>query len=146
MGLSPAELKSALHGFIGFGVTPFYQDFRINEESFPENASRLEKHCDVVVAMGNNGEIFSLSVPQQKLVGLIVVEEIGKRKPVLVGTGFLLPDSRELAQAAETYGADGILILPPRYHKSNDDGLFACYQAIAQSNQSRRHPLPDTRI
>src|SRR5664279_3597278 len=87
MGLSFTELKSLLHGLIGFGVTPFHQDFTIDKESLRRNAAHLAHHCDIVVALGNNGEIFSLSLEEQKLVGRAVVEEVGKRKPVLVGTG-----------------------------------------------------------
>ncbi len=133
MGLSPAELKSALHGLIGFGVTPFHQDLTIDEQSLRQNAAHLAKYCDLVVALGNNGEIFSLSLNEQKLVGRTVVEEVGKRKPVLVGTGFSLPDTCELAQAAEAYGADGILILPPHFSRSNEEGMFAYYQAAAKA-------------
>jgi 5-dehydro-4-deoxyglucarate dehydratase len=133
MGRSPAELKSSLHGLIGFGVTPFHQDLKIDEQSLRRNAAHVAEYCDVVVALGNNGEIFSLSINEQKLVGRTVVEEVGKRKPVLVGTGFSLPDTCELAQAAEAYGADGILILPPHFSRSNDDGMFAYYQAAAKA-------------
>ncbi len=79
----------------------------------------------MVVALGNNGEIFSLSRNEQILVGRNVVEEVGKRKPVLVGLGFSYPDTRELAKEAEGYGADGVLVLPPHYSRSNDDGMFA---------------------
>ena len=133
MGPSPAELKSSLHGLIGFGVTPFHQNLTIDEESLRRNAAHLAKYCDVVVALGNNGEIFSLSIDEQKLVGRTVVEEVGKRKPVLVGSGFSLPDTCELARAAEAYGADGILILPPHYTNSNDEGIFAYYQTAAKA-------------
>ena len=133
MGRSPAELKSSLEGLIGFGVTPFHQDLKVDVESLRQNAAHLANYCDIVVALGNNGEIFSLSLEEQKLVGRNVVEEIGKRKPVLVGTGFSLPDTCELARAAEAYGADGILILPPYYKNSNEDGLFAYYQAAAKA-------------
>jgi 5-dehydro-4-deoxyglucarate dehydratase len=133
MGLSPTELKSSLQGLIGFGVTPFHQDLKIDEESLRRNAAHLAKYCDVVVALGNNGEIFSLSLDEQKLVGRTVVEEVGKRKPVLVGTGFSFPDACELARSAEAYGADGILVLPPHYSHSNDDGVFAYYRAAAEA-------------
>jgi 5-dehydro-4-deoxyglucarate dehydratase len=131
MGLSPAELKSSLRGLIGFGVTPFHQDFTIDQEALRRNATHLAKYCDVVVALGNNGEIFSLSLEEQKLVGRSVVEEVGKRKPVVVGLGFSFSDTRELAKAAEAYGADGVLVLPPHYSRSNDDGMFAYYKAAA---------------
>jgi 5-dehydro-4-deoxyglucarate dehydratase len=130
---SPAELRSSLQGLIGFGVTPFHQDLKVDVESLRQNAAHLARYCEVVVALGNNGEIFSLSVEEQKLVGRNVVEEVGKRKPVLVGTGFSLPDTCELARAAEAYGADGILVLPPHYKSANEDGLFAYYQAAAKA-------------
>jgi 5-dehydro-4-deoxyglucarate dehydratase len=133
MGLSPAELKSSLSGLIGFGVTPFHQDLTVDLESLRQNAEHLAKVCDVVVALGNNGEIFSLSFDEQILIGRTVVGEVGKRKPVLVGTGFSLPDTCELAKTAEAYGADGILILPPHYSKTNDDGIFAYCSAVARA-------------
>jgi len=91
MGLSHAALKASLRGLVGFGVTPFYRDFTIDQESLRRNAAHLAKRCDVVVALGNNGEIFSLSFNEQILVGRYVVEEIGGRKPVLVGVGFRFP-------------------------------------------------------
>ncbi len=135
MGLSFTELKSSLHGLIGFGVTPFHRDYTLDKESLRRNAADLAKHCDIVVALGNNGEIFSLSLEEQKQVGRAVVEEVGRRKPVLVGTGFSFPDSCELAKSAEAYGADGILILPPHQMKSTEDGLFGYYQAVANATQ-----------
>ena len=104
MARTPTELRSSLQGLIGFGVTPFHQDFKVDVESLRQNAAHLARYCDVVVALGNNGEIFSLSVEEQKLVGRNVVEEVGKRKPVLVGTGFSLPDTCELVRAAEASG------------------------------------------
>ena len=133
MGLSHAALKASLRGLVGFGVTPFYRDFTIDQESLRRNAAHLAKHCDVVVALGNNGEIFSLSFNEQILVGRCVVEEIGGRKPVLVGVGFSFSDTRELAREAEKYGADGVLVLPPHYSKSNDEGMFAYYKAAASA-------------
>ena len=131
MGLSHAELKASLRGLIGFGVTPFHTDFTIDQEALRKNAAHLAKYCDVVVALGNNGEIFSVSVNEQISVGRIVVEEVGGRKPVVIGIGFSFSDTRELAREADRYGADGVLVLPPHYSKPSDDGLFAYYQAAA---------------
>jgi len=133
MPRSPEELKSSLRGLIGFGVTPFHDDLSIDFEALRENASRLAEACDVVVPLGNNGEIFSLSATEQKLVGQAVVDEVRGRKPVLVGVGFCLPVARDLAQAAEACGADGILALPPWVASAGDDGLFAYFQSIADA-------------
>jgi 5-dehydro-4-deoxyglucarate dehydratase len=128
-------LKTALRGIIGFGVTPFHPDFSINPDALRENASHLAATCDVVVALGNNGEIFSVSPEEHKTVGRAVVEEVRGRKPVLVGVGFCMPVACELARAAESYGADGVLALPPQYTNTTDDGLFEYYRAVAHATK-----------
>jgi 5-dehydro-4-deoxyglucarate dehydratase len=132
---TPDELKAALRGIIGFGVTPFHEDYSINFKALRENAAHLAEHCDVIVPLGNNGEIYSLTAEERKAVGRAVVEEVGRRKPVVVGVGFALPVARELVQAAEEYGADGVLILPPQFVPAHDDGLFEYYRSLASSTR-----------
>jgi 5-dehydro-4-deoxyglucarate dehydratase len=132
---TPEELKERLEGIVGFGVTPFHGDFTINKQALRQNAAHLAEHCDVVVPLGNNGEIYSLTPEERKSVGQAVVEEVRGRKPVVVGVGYALPVARELARAAEAYGADGILILPPQFVQANDDGLFEYYRAVASATR-----------
>ena len=38
-------------------------------------------------------------------------------------------------KAAEAYGADGILVLPPSVTPANDDGLVDYYRAVAASTK-----------
>ncbi len=135
MPLAVPELKASLRGIVGFGVTPFAQDLSVNYEALRENAARLVESCDVVVPLAGNGEIYSLSLDEHKRVGRTVVEEVHGRKPVLVGVGFSAPIARELAQAAEAYGADGILTLPPYFTQANDDGLFEYYRTVARATR-----------
>jgi 5-dehydro-4-deoxyglucarate dehydratase len=127
------QVKASLEGIIGFGVTPFHEDFSLNLDALRQNAGFLAKWCEVVVPLAGNGEIYSLSIEEHKIVGQAVVEELAGRKPVLVGVGFSAPIARDLAQAAESYGADGILILPPYFTHANDDGLYEYYRTIAAS-------------
>jgi 5-dehydro-4-deoxyglucarate dehydratase len=49
--------------------------------------------------------------------------------------GLTMPIARDLAQAAEAYGADGVLVLPPYFTHANDDGLFEYYRSIAQATK-----------
>jgi dihydrodipicolinate synthase/N-acetylneuraminate lyase len=135
MARSSQELKASLRGIVGFGVTPFHGDFSVNLKALRENAESLAQTCDVVVPLGNNGEVYSLSPEEQKQVGRTVVEEVGGRKPVIVGMGFSLPLAVDLAVAAEAYGADGVLILPPCYSHVTDDGLFEYYRNIAAATK-----------
>ncbi len=129
------ELKSSLRGIIGFGVTPFNKDLTINIEALRQNAVYLVEYCDVIVPLAGNGEIYSLSPEEHKVVGRTVVEEVHGRKPVIVGVGFSPPIARDLAQAAEAYGADGVLVLPPYFTHANDDGLFEYYSSIASATK-----------
>ncbi len=131
MALDARELNSSLQGIIGFGVTPFHKDLSLNLEALRQNAADLVKSCDVIVPLAGNGEIYSLSLEEHKAVGRAVVEEVHGRKPVLVGVGFSVPIARELAQAAEAYGADGVLALSPYFTHANDDGLYEYYRSIA---------------
>ena len=135
MSLTIGELKSALQGIIGFGVTPFYDDLSLNIEALRRNAAFLADHCEVVVPLAGNGEIYSLSPEEHKTVGKAVVEEVRGRKPVVIGIGYSMPIACEMARAAEAYGADGVLILPPYFTSSNDDGLYDYYRSIAQATK-----------
>lgn len=129
------DLKVSLRGIIGFGVTPFHKDLSINIEGLRQNAGYLVEHCDIIVPLAGNGEIFSLSPEEHKVVGRAVVEEVHGRKPVVVGVGFSVPLARELAQAAEAYGADGVLALPPYFTRANDEGLFEYYRSISSATK-----------
>ncbi|MGH9455369.1 MAG: dihydrodipicolinate synthase family protein [Terriglobia bacterium] len=133
--LDPRELKQAMRGIVGFGVTPFHEDFSIDFDALRANSAYLAEHCDVVVPLGNNGEIYSLTPEERKAVGRAVVEEVGGRKPVVAGIGFALPVAQELARAAEEYGADGVLLLPPQFVPAHDSGLFDYYQSVAAATR-----------
>ncbi|MGH9326301.1 MAG: dihydrodipicolinate synthase family protein [Terriglobia bacterium] len=131
----PEELKQSLRGIVGFGVTPFHDDYSINFDALRANAAFLAEHCDVVVPLGNNGEIYSLTPEERKAVGRAVVEEVRGRKPVVVGIGFALPVASQLARAAEEYGADGVLLLPPQFVPAGDDGLLEYYRSVASATR-----------
>lgn len=131
--MTPDELRASLKGIVGFGVTPFHQDLTLNIDALRRNAAHLAENCEVVVALGNNGEIFSLVPEEQKIVASHVVEEVRGRRPVLVGVGFSAPVARELARSAEAAGADGVLVLPPHLTAANDDGLFEYYRTVAEA-------------
>jgi 5-dehydro-4-deoxyglucarate dehydratase len=133
--MTPEELRASLKGIVGFGVTPFHQDLTLNLDALRRNAAHLAEHCEVVVALGNNGEIFSLAPDEQQIVARQVIEEVRGRRPVLVGVGFSAPVARELARSAEAAGADGVLVLPPHLTVANDDGLFEYYRTVAAATK-----------
>jgi dihydrodipicolinate synthase/N-acetylneuraminate lyase len=133
MGKTPQQLRDALEGIIGFGVTPIAPDLTIETMALRKNARALAEVCEVVVPLGNNGEVHSLSPEEQEEVGKIVVEEIAGRRPVVIGMGHSLPVCLALAAAAERNGADGILILPPVVSHASEDGVYQYYRRIAEA-------------
>ena len=135
MSLGSEELRAALQGIVGFGVTPFHEDLSVDMDALRQNAAFLAEHCEVVVPLAGNGEIYALSPQEHKTIGQAVVDEVDGRKPVLVGVGFTVPIARDLAEAAEGYGADGVLVLPPYFTHANDDGLYEYYSSIAQATR-----------
>jgi len=132
MTMSPSELRAKLKGIVGFGVTPFYENLQINLEALRQNAEHLTQHCDAVIPLGHNGELFSLTPEEQRTVASTVIGIVRKRRPVIVGVGLSVAVASELAKSAEAAGADGILILPP-YGQTNDDGLYEYYRSIVSA-------------
>ena len=57
------------------------------------------------------------------------------RMPVVAGTGFNTPIGCEMARRAEKGGAEFLLVLPPYYGASPEDGLFAYYEAIGAASE-----------
>ena len=59
---------------------------------------------------------------------------MNKRVPVRAGTGSNCTKTAiMLSQEAQSYGADGLLIVSPYYNKATQNGLIAHYTAIADS-------------
>ena len=108
MPLGKEELKSALQGIVGFGVTPFRDDLSVDVEAVRQNAAYLAEHCEVVVPLAGNGELYALSPEEHKTIGQAVVDEVHGKRPVLVGVGLTMPIAQDLAKAAGP-GASSLL-------------------------------------
>ncbi|HYW72163.1 MAG TPA: 5-dehydro-4-deoxyglucarate dehydratase [Pyrinomonadaceae bacterium] len=130
--MEPLELRNQLAGVIAFPITPFNADLSLDEDGLRANLERLLAHpVSAVVAAGGTGEMYTLTPAEHLEVIRITVEIAAGRAPVIAGVGFGLRLGAELAQAAASAGADGILIFPPYYPNADDEGLFEYYRAIA---------------
>ncbi len=126
------ELRSKLQSVIAFPITPFKPDLSLDLDGLRDNLERLLAHqLSAVVAAGGTGEMYSLTPDEHGEVIRATVAVVGKRVPVIAGVGFGQRLGAELAHAAETDGADGILIFPPYYPNADDEGLFEYYRSIA---------------
>jgi 5-dehydro-4-deoxyglucarate dehydratase len=130
--MNQADLRSRLRGVIAFPVTPFQADLSLDAAGLRRNLDALMKHdVAAVVAAGGTGELYSLSPREQLEVVRTTVEAVGRRVPVIAGTGLNGPLSIVMARQAAEAGADAVLALPPYYPGADDEGLAEYYAAIA---------------
>lgn len=134
MVLSPARLREALTGVIGFPITPFRRDLSVDIEALKRNVHAMLEHpLAAIVAAGGTGELYSLTPREHLHVVSLVVEEARGKLPVIAGTGFNSVLGAELASQAAAAGASGILAFPPYYPGAEEDGLVQYYAALGRA-------------
>jgi 5-dehydro-4-deoxyglucarate dehydratase len=127
-------LRARLRGVIAFPVTPFREDLSLDLPGLRANIQRLiEYPVSAIVAAGGTGEMYSLTPAEHSEVVKAIVEEVGRRVPVICGTGFNRQIAIDLAQQSAKLGADAILALPPYYPNADDEALSDYYAAIGAS-------------
>lgn len=116
-------------------VTPFTAAGAVDEESFVAHVEwQIAEGSHGLVPVGTTGESPTLSHAEHKRVVELCIKTAAGRVPVIAGAGSNnTTEAIELAQHAEEAGADAILVVTPYYNKPTQKGLFAHYQAIAES-------------
>ncbi len=122
--------------FTGSGVaivTPFTgDDLKINFSLFEEIIEhQIQNGTDAIVVCGTTGEKSTLVYDEHVEALRIAVETVGKRVPVIAGTGS--NDTKHavmLSNDAERFGVDGLLMVTPYYNKASQDGLIESYSYI----------------
>jgi 4-hydroxy-tetrahydrodipicolinate synthase len=120
--------------FTGSGValvTPF------NERGVNEPVLRdlvrfhLREGTNALVVNGSTGEASTMSPDEQLQAARVVVDEAGKRVPVIVGCGGSDTAAvSALAANARAAGADAVLVSPPPYNKPPQRGIVAHYRRV----------------
>ncbi len=118
-------------------ITPFHEDFSIDEEKYREFIRfQIDNGCQPLT-MGTTGESATLSHNEHHSAIEITVDEAkksGKNPFVLAGTGSnSTQESISLSQYAEKAGADGCLVVVPYYNKPVQHSLIDHFSAIADS-------------
>lgn len=118
-------------------ITPFHEDFNIDEDKYREFIRfQIENGCQPLT-MGTTGESATLSHEEHHYAIDITVDEAkksGKDPFVLAGTGSnSTKEAISLSLYAEEAGADGCLIVVPYYNKPVQHSLIDHYSAIADA-------------
>jgi len=116
-------------------VTPFDAKGNIDFQKTSHLVEYLLKNgSDSLVISGTTGESPTLTFEEKAALFKHVVNVVGKRVPVIAGTGnYNTKDSIELTKKAEDIGVDAILLVAPYYNKPNQEGLYQHFKAIAES-------------
>ena len=120
--------------FEGAGValiTPFYENGEVNYDKLEE---QIAGGTDAIISGGTTGESSTMSHEEHIEVIRFTCQVVKNRIPVIAGTGSnATREAIHLSEAAETAGADGLLLVTPYYNKATQAGLAAHYTAVAES-------------
>ena len=118
-------------------ITPFKEDFSIDEEKYREFIRFQIDNGSHPLTMGTTGESATLSHEEHHFAMDIAVDEArksGQDPFVLAGTGSnSTKEAISLSQYAEKAGADGCLVVVPYYNKPVQHSLIDHFTAIAES-------------
>lgn len=116
-------------------VTPFSLS---NTIDFKKLAELIEYHVlsstDALLILGTTGESTSLNEYEKDRLVEFVINQNNMRMKILVGviTNNTL-DAVKKSIKYEKMGADGLLLIPPFYNKTNKEGLINHFKLIAYS-------------
>jgi 5-dehydro-4-deoxyglucarate dehydratase len=133
--MSPQELaKKTGAGLLSFPVTHFTDAYAFDEAAYREHLDWLLQHKPAgLFAAGGTGEFFSLNLQEFSAVVTAAVRQTNHRVPVVAGCGYGTAIATQFAQAAESAGADGILLLPPYLVNAEPAGIMAHVEAVCAS-------------
>ncbi len=116
-------------------VTPFDQNGNIDYKRLEELIEfHIQNQTDGFVLLGTTAEAATMSLEEQKELVSFGLKQIHHRVPVIVGAG-----SNHTKQAVDkailfsSLGADYILSITPYYNKTNERGLIAHFEAVADA-------------
>jgi 5-dehydro-4-deoxyglucarate dehydratase len=126
--------KKLPSGILGFPITPFNHQGKIDEQALIANIEFLirEGMSAIFVCCGS-GEFQSLSNSEYEAILGIAVSVTADRVPVYTGVGGNIANALELAAISERAGADGYLIMPPYLIHGEQEGLYQYVRTIAES-------------
>jgi len=126
-------MNNKFKGIIPPLITCFTKDGKFDEKAQREFVRFQAKHVDGFYPCGTYGSGPLMTVEERKRVAKIVVEEKGPCTVIVHIGAINTNQSVELAQHAESIGADAVGAIPPFYYKYPQDQLLDHFRAIIKS-------------
>lgn len=116
-------------------VTPFAEDNSVNYEELGHLIEdQIAGEIDAIIVCGTTGEPVTMTDEERLSVIAYTVEKVGKRVPVIAGTGGNCTENViAFSKKAENVGVDGLLVVTPYYNKATQNGLYEHYKAVASA-------------
>jgi 4-hydroxy-tetrahydrodipicolinate synthase len=114
-------------------ITPFTRSGDIDFAAYKKHVEyQIAGGVGAVVVLGTTGEAVTLTETERRKLIDVTVEVVGKRVPVIAGTGSnATSESIERSKGAKEAGADAILSVTPYYNKPTDEGCYRHFAEIA---------------
>ncbi|WP_328316862.1 4-hydroxy-tetrahydrodipicolinate synthase [Streptomyces sp. NBC_00388] len=116
-------------------ITPFSAAGELDLQGAQRLAAHLvDAGCDGLVLSGTTGESPTTTDAEKTALVRAVAEAVGDRAHIVAGVGS--PATRhtvELARAAESAGADGLLVVTPYYSRPPQEAVEAHFRTVADA-------------
>lgn len=124
-----------LRGVVPIMLLPFHDDESIDEMTFRKQVDfAIESGANAVCAPAFATEFYKLSDPERYRVAQLLVEQTRKRVPVFISTGSgSVHSTVEFSRYAESIGADGLMVVAPRWCALGVAELTDFYEAVCRS-------------
>ncbi|SNS29056.1 dihydrodipicolinate synthase [Noviherbaspirillum humi] len=124
-----------IQGSIVAIVTPMHPDGSLD---LPGLRKLIDWHIaegtDGIVIVGTTGESPTVSVEEHCELIKVAVDHVGKRIPVIAGTGGnSTTEAIELTEYARSVGADASLQVVPYYNRPTQEGMYRHFRQIAEA-------------
>jgi 2-keto-3-deoxy-L-arabinonate dehydratase len=124
-----------LRGVVPVMLLPFHDDESIDEKTFRKQVDfAIESGASAVCAPAFATEFYKLSDPERYRVAQLLVEQTAGRVPVFISTGSgSVHSTVEFSRYAESIGADGLMVVAPRWVTLGVRELTEFYEAVCRS-------------
>lgn len=130
-------MRKRFQGVIALLVTPFHEDFSINEEALRAQIDWCFEHgATGVVATPSIGEFIHLSDEERLRCNEITLEQAAKHRNSITAAMGSGPDTcaaKRFTSLAAKMGFDNAMVIPPFYWRCGYEEVYRHYQMISET-------------
>ncbi|PTL79341.1 dihydrodipicolinate synthase family protein [Vitiosangium sp. GDMCC 1.1324] len=124
-----------LHGIIGYTLTPFRHDGKVDLDKLRMLTTRMvDSGVHAIAPLGSTGCLPYLDDEEREAITEATVKTVASRVPVMVGVSSLTTERTvHHARFAERAGADAVMIIPMSYWKLTEEEIFRHFDTVARA-------------